>query len=154
MDRFFDDFALGEAFDSDGMTLTEAAILDFAARYDPQPFHLDAVAAARSPYGGLIASGIQTMGVALRLFMDEKLLRACSVGSPGIDEVRFKRPVRPGDTLRVRATVLDKTPSRTRPDRGVLRMGYALANQAGEEVMTMQIMHLLIRRSPGPAEGP
>ena len=150
MDRFFDEFAVGDAFDSDGMTVSEAAILDFAARYDPQPFHLDAAAAAHSPFGGLIASGIQSIAVALRLFLDEKVLRACSVGSPGIDEVRFKKPVRPGDTLRTRATILDTVPSRGRPDRGLLRIGYALTNQAGEEVMTMQIMHLVVRRPPEP----
>jgi len=147
MDRYFDDFSVGDSFDTGGLTLTEGMILDFAMHYDPQPFHLDVEAAAESPFGGLIASGAQTLAVAFRLFLAERVLRACSMGSPGIDLVRFVRPVRPGDTLRVRTEILEATPSRSKPDRGVLRIGYTVSNQRGEPVLTAQVLHLVSRRT-------
>ena len=145
-ERYFDDFDIGQRFESRGITLGEAAILDFALAYDPQPFHLDKEAAAESPYGGLIASGFQTLALAFRAFYDANVINACSMGSPGMDELRWLRPVRPGDTLRTVAQVLEKRPSESKPDRGVLRMGYEVMNQEDAVVMTFVTTHIFRRR--------
>jgi acyl dehydratase len=145
-DRYLDDFTVGERFRTAGATLSEAQILDFALVYDPQPFHLDREAARHSPYGGVIASGMQTLALAFRLVLDTGVFRAAAMGSPGIDEVRWPRPVRPGDTLHVEFEVVEIRPSRSKPDRGILRMAYRAVNQSGEDVMTFTVMHLLRRR--------
>lgn len=146
-DLFFDDFEIGQSFRTRGATLSEAQILDFAFQYDPQPFHLDLQAARESPYGGLIASGFQTLLIAFRVFYQEKIINACSIGSPGMESVRWLKPVRPGDTLTVRAEVLDKRPSKSKPDRGVLKMRYEVMNQAEEVVMAFEITHIFLRRA-------
>ena len=146
-ERYFDDFAVGERFRSLAVTLTEADIVSFALAYDPQPFHVDAVVAAESPFGGLIASGMHTLGLGWRMFVQEGVLKACSLGSPGIDELRWTAPVRPGDTIHTEAEVLETRPSSSKPDRGTLRMGYRVVNQRGETVLTMVIIHIL-RRTP------
>ena len=143
---YFDDFEVGQTFVTKGATLTEAQILDFAFQYDPQPFHLDRRAAEDGPYGGLIASGFQTLLVAFRLFYQEKVINACSLGSPGMESLRWLRPVRPGDTLKVKAEVLEKRPSGSKPDRGTLKMGYAVIAQDEETVMTFEIVHIFRRR--------
>lgn len=145
-ERYLDDFDAGEVFDCGGYTLTEAAIVDFGLSYDPQPFHIDAQAAARSPYGGLIASGFQTMAICFRLVVQRGMFSACSIGSPGMDEVRWFAPVRPHDTLYARAEVLEVRPSRSKPDRGILRMRYSGINQRGETVLSYISNHLLSRR--------
>ena len=145
-DRYFEDFEIGQRFVSRGATLTESQILDFALAYDPQPFHLDKEAAERSPYAGLIASGFQTLAIGFRMFYQEKVINACSMGSPGMDELRWLRPVRPGDTLRTVAQVLEKRASESKPDRGILRMGYEVMNQADEVVMTFVTTHIFRRR--------
>lgn len=147
MERYFDDFKVGERFRSKGVTLTEAEIINFALAYDPQPFHIDTGAAKKSPFGGLIASGLQTFALGWRMFLQEGLFSACSLGSPGIDELRWTAPVKPGDTLYTEAEVLEVRPSGSKPDRGTLRMGYRIANQQGETVLTMSIVHILRRRS-------
>jgi acyl dehydratase len=147
-DRYFDDFAPGERFVSPGVTLTETMILDFALKYDPQPFHIDLEAAERSPYGGLIASGFQTFAIGFRMFLALGLFRACSLGSPGVDELRWTRPVRPRDTLRQIAEVVEKRPSRSKPDRGTLVMRHRVVNQREEDVLTYTCMHILAKR-PG-----
>jgi acyl dehydratase len=144
--RYLDDFAVGEVFETDGYTFTDADIIGFATRFDPQPFHLDADAAAQSPYGGLIASGFHTIAVCFRLFIQRGLLIDSSIGSPGMDEVRWYVPVRPGDTLRTRVEVLTVRVSRSRPDRGIVRARYAAHNQHGEEVLSFVANHLLARR--------
>jgi acyl dehydratase len=147
MDRYFDDFKVGERFRSKGVTLTEAEIINFALAYDPQPFHLDAVAAAQSPFGGLIASGLQTFALGWRMFLQEGAFSACSLGSPGIDELRWTAPVKPGDTLRTDAEVTETRQSGSKPDRGMLKMAYRITNQRGETVLTMTIVHILKRRA-------
>ncbi len=147
-ERYFDDFDIGDKFTSKGITVSEAAILDFALAYDPQPFHLDVQAAAESPYGGLIASGFQTLALGFRAFYDANVINACSMGSPGMDELRWLRPVRPGDTLRTEAQVTEKRASESKPDRGILRMAYEILNQDGEVVMTFNTIHIFARR-PG-----
>ena len=146
--RFLDDLTPGQRFTSPGLTLTEAEIIDFAWRYDPQPFHLDANAAADSPYGGLIASGFQSLAICFRLFIQSGILAESSMGSPGIDELRWLAPVRPGDTLHSEIEVLDVRPSNTKPDRGIARLKYQAVNQRGEAVLSFIVMHLL-RRKPG-----
>jgi acyl dehydratase len=98
--RYMDDLKVGDRFTSGGITLTDGEIIDFALRYDPQPFHLDVNAAAESPYGGLIASGFQTIALCFRMFIQSGIFRDSSIGSPGLDEVRWLAPVRPGDILR------------------------------------------------------
>jgi len=145
-DRFLDDFRMGEKSMSAGVTITESEIIHFALQYDPQSFHLDVTAAAKSPYGGLIASGFHTLSLCFRLFMERGVLAACSIGSPGIDEVRWLAPVRPGDTLRTETEVLEVRPSSSRPDRGILRMKYVGVNQHGAAVISFVVNHLLRRR--------
>lgn len=144
--RYFEDWTPGDRVVAPGVTLTEAAIIDFALAYDPQPFHLDAQAASDSIYGGLIASGFQTVALCFRMFIQDGALRAASLGSPGIDELRWLAPVRPGDTLHTEVEVLETIPSRSKPDRGIVRFRYAALNQRGETVATFILNHLLLRR--------
>lgn len=145
--RYFDDFLVGEKFSTDTAVFTEAMILDFAQTYDPQPFHTDAAAAAKTIYGGLIASGFQTLALGFRLVWDTGIIAASSMGSPGFDELRWLKPVKPGDTIRVEAEVVEQTPSRSKADRGILRIAYRYINQSDEAVLTFTAMHLLRRRS-------
>ena len=145
-ERLFEDFKVGDRFVSDGMTMTESAILDFAQRFDPQPFHLDLDAAKDSPYGGLIASGLHTFAVGFRVFLDTRVIHSASMGSPGVDELRWTAPVRPGDTLTTEAEVVEIRPSSSKPDRGTLRMRYAVKNQKDEVVMTFTAIHIFRRK--------
>ncbi|MCH8999045.1 MAG: MaoC family dehydratase [Proteobacteria bacterium] len=145
--RTFDDFEVGERFTSPGITVSEAQILDFALAYDPQPFHLDKEAAARSLYGGLIASGFQTLALGFRAFYQAGVINDCSLGSPGLDELRWLKPVRPGDTLHAEVEVKSTRASRSKPDRGIVHMDWEVKNQAGEVVMTFTGIHLLRRRA-------
>ena len=127
--KFLDDLHPGEKFVSGGITLTESGIIGFALTYDPQPFHLDAAAAAESIYGGLIASGFQVVALAFRLFIQSGMLAGSSMGSPGIDELRWFAPARPGDTLHAEVEVLAVTPSKSKADRGIARLRYTMLNQ-------------------------
>ena len=122
-------------------------IVAFARDWDPQPFHLDEQAAARSIYGGLIASGWHTVCVFMRLFADGLLQRSAAMGSPGVDEVRWLRPVRPGDTLEARLEVLEVRPSRSKPDRGIVRLRSVMINQHQEEVLSF-VANVMFRRRP------
>ena len=146
-DRFLDDFKVGEVFLTEGITITESEIIRFAMQYDPQSFHLDLTAALKSPYKGLIASGFHALSICFRMFIQKGVFAACSIGSPGIDEVRWLAPVRPGDTLRTETEVLEIKPSSSKPDRGILRMQYAGINQRGEKVISFILNHLLLRRT-------
>ncbi|HEY5598550.1 MAG TPA: MaoC family dehydratase [Kiloniellales bacterium] len=145
-DRYFDDFEIGERFASRGITVSEGQILDFGLRYDPQPFHIDREAAAESPYGGLIASGFQTLALAFRAFYDADVIKHCSLGSPGFDALRWLKPVRPGDTLRTEGVVKSLRASKSQSDRGILHMDYEVKIQTGETVITFTAIHLLRRR--------
>ena len=145
--RYLDDLFPGQHFKTPGITLTEADIIDFALRYDPQPFHLDVNAAAESPYGGLIASGFQSLALCFRLFIQSGMLAESSMGSPGIDELRWLAPVRPGDTLHTEIEVIEVRPSKSKLYRGIARLRYHAVNQRGEVVLTLIINHLLRRRT-------
>ena len=147
IERYLDDFEVGARFVGPGITVSEAQILDFALMYDPQPFHIDREAAAKSPFGGLIASGFQTLAVGFRSYYQTGAISHCSIGSPGLDEVRWLKPVRPGDTLHAETVVKSKRASRSKPDRGIVHMDWEIKNQAGEVVMTFTGMHLLRRRA-------
>ena len=145
---YFEDFTVGRVFGSGTRQLSEADILGFAREYDPQYFHTDPEAAKKSIYGGLIASGWQTVGVCMRLICDSYLLEAASIGSPGVDEVRWLKPVFPGDTLRMNATVIAAKLSASTPDRGTATVRWDVYNQKNERVMHMQSMQIMQRR-PG-----
>ena len=145
--RYFDDFEVGERIVTRGVTLTESLIIDFALSYDPQPFHIDAEAAKASNYAGLIASGFQTFALAFRMVLETGVFRACGMGSPGCDELRWLKPVRPGDTLHSELEVIEKSPSRSKPDRGMIRIKYHVKNQRGEDVLSFMSLQLARRRS-------
>ena len=144
---YFEDFEVGQVFELGEKTLTKGEIVAFARDYDPQPFHVDEEAAEGSAFGGLIASGWHTAAVFMRLYADAVLSRAASMGSPGVDELRWLRPVRPGDVLSARLTVLDAVPSTSRPGRGTVHLLAEVHNGGGEKVMTMKARGLFARRS-------
>jgi len=148
---YFEDFTPGREFRTEGITITEGQIIDFAMTFDPQPFHLNVEAAKASIYEGLIASGFQTMALTFRLFVQTRALAACSLGSPGVDEVRWLRPVRPGDTLKATVQVLEQRPSMSKPDRGIVRLHWTTVNHRGEPVLTMTSLQLVRRRPSGGA---
>jgi acyl dehydratase len=143
---YFEDFKPGEQFESQAITLTRDAIIDFAMRFDPQPFHMDQEAARDSIFGGLIASGIHTVAVTFRLLLQTGILTH-NLGSPGFDEVRWLQPVHPDDTIRAVAEVIDLRPSTTRPDRGTVRLKCTTLNQRNEPVQRI-ITNQLIRCRP------
>lgn len=145
-DRYFEDFKVGDRFTSAGLTMTEAGMVEFARQWDPQPFHIDAEFANKWTFGGLIASGLHTMAVTLRLWLDQGVFRACSLGSPGLGEVQFPRPVRPGDTLRVVTDIAELRPSASKPDRGIARIRQVTINQRGEPVLEQDTTVFLKRR--------
>jgi acyl dehydratase len=146
---YFEDLPAGDVRESPTRTITREEMLAFARQYDPQPFHLDEDAARTTIYGGLIASGWLTVAVMMRLLWDTLLKDAVSLGSPGADEIRWLKPVRPGDTLRARFTVVEAIPSRSKPDRGVVKTLTEVLNQHGEVVMTMRGLGMFGRRPPG-----
>ena len=144
---YFEDFQVGQVYELGSYTVSEEQILTFAREFDPQPFHVDSVLAAKSIYGGIIASGLHTASIFMRLLYDGLLCRSASMGSPGQDELRWLRPVRPGDTLTARGTVEELIPSKSKPDRGLVRKSYEVLNQHGEKVMTMRGLGMFGRRS-------
>jgi acyl dehydratase len=143
---YFEDFPPGNIRESPARTVTRDEIFTFAGQFDPQPFHLDEEAAKRSIFGGLLASGWHTCAIHMRLMWETYLKDTASMGSPGVDEIRWLKPVRPGDTLRVRFTVLEATPSRSKPDRGVVRSLSEVLNQHGDVVMTVRGLGMFARR--------
>jgi acyl dehydratase len=133
--RYFDDYVSGATHDCGSVSVNQAEIISFATQFDPQPFHVDPEAAARGPFGGLVASGWHTAAVVMRQLVDHYLPAEASLGSPGLDEIRWPDPVRPGDTLRVRATVLEARRSQSQPDRGIMKTAVEAVNQDGRAVM-------------------
>jgi len=148
--RFFEDFGKGDVAEYGPRTVTREEIVAFAAEFDPQPIHLDEAAGRASMLGGLAASGWHTCALAMRMMADGFLLDAASMGAPGVDEVRWIAPLRPGDSITLRASVLDTRPSRSRPDMGFVTFRFDLVNQTGASVMTMSSSLMLGRRPSGP----
>ena len=143
---WFEDFPAGKVIEYGSRTLSQEEIVAFARDWDPQRYHVDPQAGEQTHFGGLIASGWHSGCVMMRLMCDAYLNESSCVGSPGIDEWRFALPVRPGDTLRYRATVLDARPSASRPDRGVLKFHWELLNQKDEVVVSMIGTQFWLRR--------
>ena len=140
---YFEDYIAGTAQEFGSIAVEEAEVIAFAQRFDPQPFHTDPVAAQQSPFGGLIASGWHTAALTMRLVVEHYLAKTASLGSPGIDELRWLKPVRPGDTLTVRVSVIEAKRSRSKPDRGVVRSALEVLNQNREVVMTMKALNMM-----------
>ncbi len=145
-ERWFEDYLPGAVHELGSAPVDEAEVLEFARRFDPQPIHTDPALAARGPFGGLIASGWHTGSLMMRLYAQNYLSSASSLASPGVDELRWPRPVRPGDTLSVRVTVQDARASTTKPDRGVVHSFIEVLNQHGQAVMTMRAVNMIARR--------
>lgn len=146
----FEDFRPGEKIELGSLSVSEAEIIAFARQFDPQYFHIDPDAARRSIWGGLVASGWHTSALFMRLLVDGHLKSVESIASPGVDEIRWLKPVRPGDILSGRLTVLETTPSRSGARRGTLRQLGELFNQHGETVMTLRAISIIGAR-PGDA---
>jgi len=144
--RYFEDYTAGHVYELGTVTVSEAEIIDFARQFDPQYFHIDPEKAKSSRFGGIIASGWHTIGVTMRLYVDHFLSHVASLASPGIDEIRWPNPVRPGDILKVRVSVLEARPSGSKPDRGVVRARIEAINQRDEQVLSMIGISILGRR--------
>jgi acyl dehydratase len=151
--RYFEDYEVGSTYEYGPIAVDEAEAIEFARKFDPQPIHTDAAAATDGPFGGLIASGWHTAALMMRLFVDHYLSSVASLASPGIDELRWLKPVRPGDRLRIRVTVTEARVSRSKPDRGIVRTLIEVLNQHGETVSRMSAMNLLRRRDRTAAPG-
>jgi acyl dehydratase len=143
---YWEDFPVGRGFEYGSRTLTEEEIIRFASQWDPQRFHTDPLAAKATPFRGLVASGWHTGCVLMRLMCDAYLNEASCIGSPGIEEWRFALPVRPGDTLRFRSTVLESRLSASKPDRGIVKFRWELLNQRDEVAVSMVGTQFYLRR--------
>ena len=143
---FWDDFTPGWTFESETRSLSAEDIKRFAREYDPQVFHTDEEAAKATSFGGLIASGWQTCGVMMRLMCDGYLVESACLGSPGLEELRWLKPVRPGDALRLRSTVLEQTPSQKQATRGTVKFRWEVLNQDDEVVCAIVGRQLFRRR--------
>jgi acyl dehydratase len=147
--RYFEDYPPGLVVTGGPVAVSEADILAFARDYDPQPMHVDAEGARGGPFGGVIASGWHTAALMMRLFVDNYLSPASSLASPGIDELRWLRPVHPGDVLSLRVTVTEATRSRSKPDRGIVKSLVEVLDQHGTVVMTLRPLSLMRCRPVG-----
>ncbi len=142
-ERYFEDYKPGAVFAGGAIAVSAAEIIEFARKYDPQPMHIDPEAAASGHFGGLIASGWHTAALTMRLFADHFLSPASSIASPGLDELRWQKPVRPGDLLSLRVTVIEARHSRSKPEQGVVRGLLEALNQQGEVVMSLKSINLV-----------
>jgi acyl dehydratase len=146
---YFEDFHPGDTFPMGEVAVDKGEVIEFATSYDPQPFHVDEEAAKQSMYGGLIASGWHTVAMVMRMMVDSYLRDSASLGSPGVDNVRWLKPVRPGDTIRAQRTVLEARASHSRPEMGIVKTRWDVFNQKSEVVMTMEGYGMFKRRNPG-----
>ncbi len=151
VDLYWEDFRVGDTAPIGERTVERDEVIAFARAYDPQPFHIDEAAAEQSMFKGLIASGWHTVAMTMRMMCDSYLNRSASLGSPGVDNVRWLKPVRPGDTLKGRRVVLETRASQSRPEMGVVKMRWEVFNQHDELVMTMEGYGMFRRRTPGGA---
>lgn len=146
---YWEDFKVGETHQIGEKRVDKGDIIAFAKQFDPQPFHVDEAAAKASLYGGLIASGWHTVALVMRMMCDSYMLDAASLGSPGIDNLKWLMPVRPGDTIRAQRTTLEVRASASRPEMGLVKTRWEVFNQNGEQVMTMEGYGMFRRRSLG-----
>jgi len=146
--RYFEDYLADAVYEYGYASVSQAEIIAFAERFDPQPIHVDARFATHGPFGGLIASGWHTAGIAMRLIVTHYLSQVASLASPGVDELRWPTPVRPGDSLRLRATIVQTRRSRSKPDRGLVQTRAELLNQHDQTVLSLVAMNLLRLRQP------
>lgn len=146
-DRYFEDYIVGSVYEFGSILVTEKDILDFGQKFDPQAFHVDQDKAKKSQFGGLIASGWHTAAITMRLLVDYYVSRVAGMGSPGSGPIRFLKPVRPGDELSIRVTILKATRSRSKPDRGTVEALVETMNQHGEVVMTRTAIGIVRCRS-------
>ena len=149
MMQYYEDLTVGDTFETGGYTITKEEIIEFAERFDPQPFHLDEEAAKESMFGELVASGLHTLCLSVRLFITDIVDGEdgiANMGGLGMDDLRWHEPVRPGETLRVRVEVVEKTPSSSRSDRGYVDFRRSVVNDADEEVMSI-VSHNIVRRA-------
>lgn len=144
--RYFEDYVAGSVHEFGPIAVEEAEVIAFARRFDPQPFHVDPEAAQQTMFGGVIASGWHTASLMMRLIVDHYLSQVASLGSPGIDELRWLKPVRPGDELSVRVTILETKRSRSKPDRGIVRSFVEVLNQVDEVVMSLTAANFMLCR--------
>ncbi|SRR5258708_2659905 len=144
--RYWDDYEIGAKFPLGSTTFTAEEIVDFAREFDPQSFHVDATAARESMFGGLIASGWHITSKLMRLFVDNYIDPRTALGSPGLDEIRWLKPVRPGDTLTAWVECAGKVPSKSRPDMGVIHEHWRATNQKSELVLTLKGINMVRRR--------
>ena len=147
-DRWFEDYVPGTSYRFGSVPVTEEEIVAFARTYDPQSIHTDPAWAATGPFGGVIASGMHTMAVCMRLYVDHYISRVASLASPGLDEVRWPRPVRPDDRLHIRVSVTSARESRSKPDRGLVHTLVETLDQEDQVVMSFTAMNLFAKR-PG-----
>jgi acyl dehydratase len=147
--RYWEDFKVGEVEQIGGKRVDKDEIIEFARQFDPQPFHVDEAAAKQSMYGGLIASGWHTCAMVMRMMCDAYLLQSASVGSPGIDNLKWLKPVRPGDVIRAQRTTLETRASKSKPEIGIVSNLWEVFNQDGEMVMSMQGYGMFRRRNRG-----
>jgi acyl dehydratase len=145
-DRWFEDYKPGTVAEYGPVIVTEDELLEFARKYDPQPIHIDPDFAARGQFGGLIASGWHTSALMMRLLADNYLSKVASLASPGVDELRWPHPVRPGDRLTLRTTIVEARESRSKPDRGVVRTRAEMLNQNGEVVLSLLAVNMVTKR--------
>jgi acyl dehydratase len=145
-DRYLEDYVEGDAHEFGSIAVDADELIAFAKRFDPQAMHTNPDAAKSGPFGGLIASGWHTAGLMMRLYVEHYLTHVASLASPGLDELRWLKPVRPGDTLSVRVTVLKTVPSKSKPDRGAVTSFIEVINQAGEIVMTLKTVNIIGKR--------
>jgi acyl dehydratase len=144
--RYFEDYVEGDVHRFGSIAVEADEVVAFAKRFEPQSVHVEPDAARQTPFGGLIASGWHTAGLTMRLYVEHYLTHVASLASPGLDELRWLKPVRPGDTLSVRVTVTKATPSRSKPDRGAVTSLVEVFNQADEVVMTFRCVNIIARR--------
>jgi acyl dehydratase len=147
--RYWEDFKTGEVEEIGERRVDRDEIVAFARQFDPQPFHVDEAAARASMFGGLIASGWHTCSLVMRMMCDAYLVDSASLGSPGIDKLKWLKPVRPGDTLRARRTTIETRASKSKPQVGIVSNLWEVFNQNGELVMTMEGYSMFRRRNPG-----
>jgi acyl dehydratase len=144
--RYFEDYIAGSSHDLGTLTVDEQEVLDFARRYDPQDIHTSLEKAKTGPFGGLIASGWHTAGLMMSLYAPRYLSDVSSLASPGMDELRWSAPVRPGDELSVRVNIIKTKASTSKPDRGVVHTDISVTNQDGVVVMSMSAVNMILRR--------